>query len=465
MKDAFEIKGYWWLPDAEDHKLPGTLSFSQEDGALLEIVGVFGKERNARIEQPIIILGITQQGKPISLYKCSIRQWTPPLIGLGGEHYRAYIVFEGVHFESEERIVFNELYGHYTDLDAWLNIYGFTIDYEVGDDKYAATVRYEKPSSQFFDIGDGLEVGIGFSCQGPNQSRVQTEVNISQRAYLIVKSKTEDTSFDGLFDQLNTFSYLFQIAAQRVIYPVAVFGYSRENVQEKVGRDPYYPEINIYYQPIEAWVNQKSRMPYEMLFTFQDMDENQIKSWFGSFKKYETIIHLYRALFYRSRLFIETKFLNIAQSLETLHSILFGSQYLPDDEFADRKEMVLQAVPEELHEWVGTALSNANFKPFKLKIFELLNKKSDYFAGLIDDIDIFAKRVRDTRNEFIHQSKQKWTLQRGEELFSAINLLTMLFEINLLEIIGFSDEKIHELIKPKTKTLLTGWKHLRSVGK
>mgnify|MGYP001592276291 CR=1 FL=1 len=67
--------------------------------------------------------------------------------------------------------------------------------------------------------------------------------------------------------------------------------------------------------------------------------------------------------------------------------------------------------------------------------------------GLIDDIDLFAKKVRDTRNEFVHQSKQKWAFQRGKELHDAIQRLTLLFEIYLLGIIGFSDEKVQELIK------------------
>jgi hypothetical protein len=125
MQNPLEIKGYWWLPDSPDNKLPGTLTFSQEDGALLEIVGVFGTERTPRIEQPTIILGTTQQGKPITLYKCLYSQWTYPLIGYGGGKYLVHFIFEGTQFDSEEKIAFHQLCGRYTDLDAWVNIYGF----------------------------------------------------------------------------------------------------------------------------------------------------------------------------------------------------------------------------------------------------------------------------------------------------------------------------------------------------
>ena len=166
-------------------------------------------------------------------------------------------------------------------------------------------------------------------------------------------------------------------------------------------------------------------------------------------------------MFYGNRLFVDAKFLNIAQALESLHSILFGNQYLPHDKFVEQKERVLKTIPGDLVEWVETALNSANYKRFRLKIFELLNRKKVFLNQLIADIDLFAKRVRDTRNEFVHHNKLKWTFQK-EEIPSAINLMTILFETYLLEIIGFSNEKVQELLGPKIQTHRTGWKHLRS---
>lgn len=463
MKDAFEYKGYWWLPDAEGNKLPGTLSFSQEDGAHLEIVGVFGTEQNKRIEEPTIILGMIQQGKPITLFKCLYSNWTYPLVGLGGARYRAHVIFEGVNFDSEEKIKFHQVCGNYADLDAWVDIYGFSIERENNEGKATSRITYEKPASQFFDIDDDYEVGIGFSSHGPNQAIVQTEVKISQRAYLVVKTKKGDVGFDDLYSRLNIFSDLLLVAIQRIPHPNRIFGFSQENIQEREGREPYYPEINIYYQPVEPTLRPPDKLPNEMMFIFKDLEKDQIAAWFSSFEQYQTVIHLYRTLFYSNRLFIDTKFLNIAQALESLHSILFGNEYLSHDEFVEKRDRVLQFVPDDLAEWVGTALNSANYKRFRLKIFELLKNKEGIIGECIDDLDLFSKRVRDTRNEFVHHNKQKWTFQYGIELITAIDLMTMLFETYLLEILGFSEEKVQELMKPKIQTQRTGWKHLRSI--
>lgn len=214
MQSPFELKGYWWLPSSEENKLPGTLSYSQEDGATLELVGVFESKKLEPRQQLPIILGVTQQGKPITLYKCIISSSAYPLVGLGGYKCLAHFVFEGVHFEAEKKIRFNQLCGSYADLDAWVDINGFSIEVDVADGNFVSNVRYEKPTSQFFDVGETFEVGIGFSSRGPNHSTIQTEVTISQSAYLVVKSKNGDIQFDDLLKQLNIFTYLLQFAIQ-----------------------------------------------------------------------------------------------------------------------------------------------------------------------------------------------------------------------------------------------------------
>src|SRR3990170_3176955 len=135
MLERVEIKGLWWLPENPDKQLPGTLTFSQEEGAYLELVGVFeDRLTDHKIESPKLILGISQSGKQITLHKCQYARGIIPVFGLGGATYRAQFVFEGVHFNSEADIRFHNLCANYTDLDAWVDVYGFTID-EIFDDR------------------------------------------------------------------------------------------------------------------------------------------------------------------------------------------------------------------------------------------------------------------------------------------------------------------------------------------
>lgn len=462
MKNPFELKGYWWLPDCEEAKLTGTLTYSQDEGAILDVVGLFDEEKTKPTKDLSIILGVTQQGKPVTLYKCIVKSWSYPLVGLGGSRYLAHFVFEGVHFQSVENIKFHELRGSYTDLDSWVGIYGFTIEQDYADKK--TKITYKLPESKNYDIGDTFEVGINFTSRGPNYSIVQTDVTISQNVYLSVKSKNVDINFHAIFDLLNKFLYLLQFGVQRIPYTISLLGFSKENQEEGSDGKIYYPQINIYFIPIEPIENRKERIPQEFLYTFADLSSEQIVTWFTVFNKYETIIHLYRSLFYKDRLFIDTKFLNIVQSLESLHSILFDGQYLPNDKFGEQKKKVLEFIPSELSKWVEDALGNANYKRMRQKIFELLDNKKEFVEKLIEDIDIFAKRVTGTRNNFVHHNKQNSIFSK-EELPSVIFILILVLELYLLEIIGFSNEKVKELVEPKIQTHITGWNHLRTTRK
>lgn len=458
MLEPIVFKGNWWLPSNPKEQLSGSLTFSQDDGAILELVGVFRTDKSPKIEQPKIILGFTQEGKIITLHDCSYTSVAFPLIGLGGARYRIKFVFENVHFNSEEDIRFNQLCGGFTDLDAWVNIHGFSIEHNITEKEYEFTIKYIKPKARFVRIEDGNEIGIGFSSHGPVRSIVQSEVKILQKTYLVIKSNNGDLPFEYIHVLLSKFSHLFQIAIQRIAYPITIFGFTKANVEERDGQEPYYPEVKIYYQPVEAYSEKKALIPQDMLFTFDDLDENLIKNWFKYYDQYQAPIHLHRSLYYSSRLFIETRFLNIAQALESLHGILFDNQYIPAEEFRKRRDILLETTPDELKDWINEILAGANYKRFRLKILELIKKKEHLFSECILDKERFVQHIRDTRNEFVHQSKQKWTLRNKEELASAIYLLSYLFESYMLEIIGFSDEKATQLFKPRIKKYLSRWK-------
>ncbi len=69
--EEFEHNGIWWLPQNPQAKISGTLNFHPGDGATLHLIGSFKglKELNL-LSHHSIILGITTQGKRITLHDC-----------------------------------------------------------------------------------------------------------------------------------------------------------------------------------------------------------------------------------------------------------------------------------------------------------------------------------------------------------------------------------------------------------
>lgn len=82
MCDSHRIKGWWFLPTAPDERVPGVLTWSQEEGAELELIGglshgpgyqmvsegVWQSDLSALEMKPSTIYGETEAGKLVALW-------------------------------------------------------------------------------------------------------------------------------------------------------------------------------------------------------------------------------------------------------------------------------------------------------------------------------------------------------------------------------------------------------------
>ena len=110
MMDKFEYEGIWWLPDKPEKQVSGTLRFTPNEGAILDLIGSFKdtKEINKMLELEII-LGISSNGKNITLHKCFETKSNVSVPGLLTSSFYANEVFVGAHFQKSEDIKFREL--------------------------------------------------------------------------------------------------------------------------------------------------------------------------------------------------------------------------------------------------------------------------------------------------------------------------------------------------------------------
>lgn len=312
----------------------------------------------------------------------------------------------------------------------------------------------------FFDIEDGFRVGVNFSSYLHGPSHIPREVRISQEAFFVVKHVDNDVLFDEILDRMIRMVCLQQMAVQRLTYPLKLVGYTKQNAHFDTSGQPYYPEVEIYYQPIESIKHRDDVSLYGMLFGFRDLDEIHVLNWCKSFPKLRTMFDLYRSLFYTEKMFGDTKFLHIVQALESLHDLLFIGSRFSEYEFQYRKDRVLPLIEsEELRNWVEKALGNANYKSLHERLAELLVTKQEFFPNVINDVDVFVSLVVKTRNKLTHpSSKKKKAFSFGKELTGATRLLTYLFEVYLLDEIGFQRLKILELYKRRNSHFLGRWK-------
>jgi len=443
MLDPFELMGFWWLPETPNNILAGTLRFSQDGGGKLELLGLFQEFQSPnQLHNPVIILGVSTDGSPITLYRCYRNNFNLRIPGISTSTYQILTIFRGAYFQKEQDILFRDIAVNYTDLDEWVGISGFNIDHSN------LKIEYKKPEPIRIDIDDDFRLSIVFSRKGPSTSFVTKEITITQRTYLKLEYKAGDLSFENFRKKHHLLSDLLTLGVCRPVFPVYMAGTTEKAKNEAEGQPAYYPPVEIYYQLIEQPLSRKPLIPDEMLFSYQDIKprfERFIRNWFSKSEELRVVLDLYFGSQYSQRLFINYIFLNIIQALETYHRLRMTNQVLSVEEHRERVEEILSLVPAKYQTWLKGLITPANQPTLRIRLKEIVQKYTRLITPMVGDNEEFIARIVATRNHEIHHTHDKKAITDTGELFSAIRTMTILLESLLLEELGFSQDEVLEL--------------------
>lgn len=64
--------GYWWVPNCQERKIPGTLFIEENGNAYLETIGVHDEEYITHTLYHSVIWGLTSDSKDVSLFSCRL---------------------------------------------------------------------------------------------------------------------------------------------------------------------------------------------------------------------------------------------------------------------------------------------------------------------------------------------------------------------------------------------------------
>lgn len=159
MLEQFEDLGVWWIPSDPNRKLTGTLTFSPQSGANLELVGYFEADRSMHLlETNRLIYGLTTQFGAITLSGCrgegvSVKEY-PHTESLNTSRYRAERLFVGLHLRDLEAMRIPEISLSMTDLHDWFGKRRLSFDDETGQgDSSERIIKYRRPDPVDIVIG------------------------------------------------------------------------------------------------------------------------------------------------------------------------------------------------------------------------------------------------------------------------------------------------------------------------
>lgn len=446
MRDNFESKGLWILPNSEDEDISGTIFYTKEQGIILELLGSFGDtEQLFSASNNEIILGVLQNGKKVTLLNNAITSRTVNFPGIPTVKYMCSYMLVGGHFYSKSEIVFDEISIEYHNLSEWLNIDG--IDQKEGSNK-EFHLHYKLPAEIKFKIND-YDARFEFFAQ--TKSADIENFSLIQKVEFSLKKQNTISIFDILRQSL-IFQGFITFGSFQSCYPLRIT-LKNENSFEIHHKHKIYNEIELYYKSKVRKI-QKSKKSFEFLFTYQDAQENFqeiINNWYKYDSEIEPIIYLFLNSFYtHDTIFSENKFLEIIHALETFHRRTYKNEVISKSEYSKKKKTILESVPLEYREWLQGKLNFGNEPSLHERLVELLSEIEEFtlLEEIITNKDEFIKNVKDSRNYYTHYDKrtEKKAL-KGSDLYYLTTKLRIVLIIHLLILLGIDKNKVASILQ------------------
>lgn len=455
MIEEFEYEGMWWFPADPKKQISGTLKFNPNKGAILDLIGSFKDVQDIKnLSEPEIILGISSNGKNITLYRCFETKSSLSVPGLLTSSFYIDIVFVGAHFKKVEDIKFRSLSIHYSHLDEWANISGFNIQFTDG-----IRIAYKPPKSIQATINDSLKIFIEIHVNYPTISIVQKEARIKQETFIKMKP-TEEKNFEECLNIMYHIQNFLSLGVMEPIHPLIIQGEIEAN-KIHIEKKEYNPAVDIFYSLSYPPNTSKTLIPFEMLFTFKDIHEQfetYLKNWFEKMELLKPVFNLYFGTLYNSHMYVEQHFLSLTEALEIFHrrTSRDGGKYLSDNDYKDVYQAIIKAIPRDVDidhkQSLENKLKYGHEFPLRRRLKELFEKYDEILKKFVIDKNVFINTVKDSRNYLIHyDSDLKDKAVTGKELYRLTIKLKILLEICLLAEIGFSIEDIYRAISNNRK--------------
>jgi len=449
MMEVFEHKGKWWLPGEESNQIDGTLTYSPIDGVILQLSGAFADLSRAIGRQGLstarLILGTTASGTRITLLSCA--ETHRSLRGIPGDGYptsshRAEVALVGSHFPDHEAVTFDAVRVHYSHLDSWASLGYF--DFAREDDM--AKISYGSPEPRVAHLHEGLTVSLTSAGSEHWEGSPPRRVTIEREARIGIQLG-ERTRFDRFLRPIRLIQIFLALGVGTTVHQLKV-GATREEMLEDV-RVPQ--EVEIFYQPPRAPLQQETLHHSEMTFTLAHMDdrfEPFLRNWFDSADCLGPVVDLYFATLAESGMFAEHRFLTLTRALESFHRRRYGGQYLAPEHYQPAYHHLVSAIPDwvvpDHRDALTTRLKYGYEYSLRKRLRDIFNAYEAVLSSAFPDPTAFIDKVVKTRNYLTHydEDDRQGAATCGLQLHRLATQLRTLLEVCLLGEIGFTSEEL-----------------------
>lgn len=404
--EQFSTEGFWWLPDARAHRVPGTLT-SDADGVHLALYGplrpfamspgeTYGVGGSEWTVTPVVH-GRLRDMKDVTLVGVSGDNLIGPFDEVR-EVYRADLVLHGWHASAD---AFTEVWAEFDWLDAWLDPPSIVSDKGDLDTSTLREAPVELASAQV--EGDTVRFISGVRGKsGPSA------VHLDRWSALAVKLVVPLDWKSIVERRIRPIHDLLTVALGRPVRltklhlrPVDTdrrtpLCEGRFDIMQAAPASRTRQGLDNYAAPTLLKGND-SRLPLDQL----------LPAWFDLWERNRDTLVLLLAHFYAPFMYSDHKFATMFQALEALHRSRFEGRELDRSAHAERVTAITEAaikagIDAEMVQWAEAVLKARNDKRLSTKIDELVRATGSLGATVLAAAPSFSTRVARTRTGVSH---------------------------------------------------------------
>jgi len=136
MLKSYISEGHWKLPH-DERTFSGTLEYDPIVGGYLKLIGMIKEltDVGKTIDKRDIILGITRDGKRLTLCNC-VETETSIANEVPSSTYLVEMIIDGIQLNTKEELKFKSIKARFSFIDQWINTSGIELrtnasDYEI----------------------------------------------------------------------------------------------------------------------------------------------------------------------------------------------------------------------------------------------------------------------------------------------------------------------------------------------
>jgi hypothetical protein len=397
--ESFTGDGVFWR-EGDDEQLAGTLTYTDEEGVRLDLLGAFGGVEAMQPQDEVPrILGVA--GNTVVTLLDPIQsnfQMNAP--GILRQSFRARVLLADAHL-TEADLSFSSVLVRVNNLPAWVARSAVTVEMAVPEDGVPNFVKYTLTplESDRAPIAGGGEIEVGFSWTAGGDHR--SESYFKQDTYIEVTSP-EPMPLDRVFQVAGRVRDLVTLAANDSC-----------ELEELVVRHPSVKMahplakklkgIGIYAQMAGSERKPSKRLPWEMLFSYEQIGGAAgVAKWLTIAEDLQAVLGSLMSVRYAERIYTENRLQNVALAAETYHRIRFSNEALPSDEHRELVARILGAVAPGDHDWLAARLTYSNEPNLRRRLVELSDFAGDPFRDFVGDARRWSHVITTVRNGLTH---------------------------------------------------------------